>query len=136
MLQEWIPDAVWLNVLALDNMDAFRGLPDAVSRGDAAWRAWCADCWNLVQAARDPVVQSNQCEDPVLACAILVALRTAHSLPHQPHLLIALTCASRYDQEAPERSPVPEYDQRLTKFQRMCIVKARLADRLLLRCIY
>ncbi len=45
MLQEWIPDAVWLNVLALDNMDAFRGLPDAVARGDAAWRAWCA-AWN------------------------------------------------------------------------------------------
>ena len=66
--QEWIPDSVWLNVLALEEMDAFRGLADAVVRGDAAWRAW-------------------------------------------------------YDQEAPERAPVPEYDQRLTKFQRMCIVK-------------
>ena len=40
-VQEWIPDTVWLNVLALDGMDAFRGLPDAVARGDAAWRAWC-----------------------------------------------------------------------------------------------
>lgn len=59
---------MWLNVLALDAMDAFRGLPEAVMRGDALWRAW-------------------------------------------------------YDQEAPERAPVPEYDQRLTKFQRMCIVK-------------
>ena len=66
--QDWIPDAVWLNVLALEAMDAFRGLPDAVVRGDAVWRTW-------------------------------------------------------YDQEAPEKAPMPEYDQRLTKFQRMCIVK-------------
>ncbi len=39
--QEWIPDGVWLGVLALSAMDAFRDIPDAVSRSDAAWRAWC-----------------------------------------------------------------------------------------------
>lgn len=69
-LQEWVPDSVWLNVVALGGMDAFRDLADAVVRGDAAWRAW-------------------------------------------------------YDAEAPERAPVPGYEERLSKFERTCIVKAR-----------
>jgi len=30
-----------------------------------------------------------------------------------------------YDAEAPERAPVPAYEERLSKFERMCIVKAR-----------
>ena len=42
--QEWIPDGVWLNVVALSAMDAFRDIPDAVQRSDAAWRAWCVSC--------------------------------------------------------------------------------------------
>ena len=70
LLQEWVPDSVWLNVVALGGMDAFRDLADAVVRGDAAWRAW-------------------------------------------------------YDAEAPERAPVPGYEERLSKFERTCIVKAR-----------
>lgn len=61
---------MWLNVVALGGMDAFRDLADAVVRGDAAWRAW-------------------------------------------------------YDAEAPERAPVPGYEERLSKFERTCIVKAR-----------
>ena len=67
-MQEWIPDAVWLNVVALASVDALRDLPDAVMREEAAWRAW-------------------------------------------------------YDQEAPERAPMPEYEGRLSKFERMCVVK-------------
>ena len=31
---------------------------------------------------------------------------------------------SWYDTEAPERAPVPAYEQQLSKFERMCIVKA------------
>ena len=69
-VQEWIPDSVWLNVVALGSMDAFRDVADAVSRGDAGWRSW-------------------------------------------------------YDTEAPERAPVPAYEEQLSKFERMCIVKAR-----------
>lgn len=30
-----------------------------------------------------------------------------------------------YDQEAPEKAPIPEYEGRLTKFERMCVVKVR-----------
>ena len=67
-MQEWIPDAVWLNVVALASVDALRELPDAVMREEAAWRTW-------------------------------------------------------YDQEAPERAPMPEYEGRLSKFERMCVVK-------------
>jgi hypothetical protein len=33
---------VWLNVLALSALDAFRDLPDSVARSDAAWRSWYA----------------------------------------------------------------------------------------------
>ncbi len=67
-MQDWIPDAVWLNLVALSSMDAFRDVCDSVFRNDHSWRQW-------------------------------------------------------YDQEAPERAAVPDYEQRLSKFERMCIVK-------------
>jgi dynein heavy chain len=38
--QEWIPDSVWLGVVALSGMEAFRDLPEAVGRADAPWRQW------------------------------------------------------------------------------------------------
>jgi hypothetical protein len=38
--KEWIPDAVWLNIIALSNMDAFRDIPDSVFRNDGLWRQW------------------------------------------------------------------------------------------------
>ncbi len=38
--KEWIPDAVWLNVVALSSMDAFRDIPDSVFRNDGLWRQW------------------------------------------------------------------------------------------------
>ncbi len=42
--KDWLPDACWLNVVALsEGLDAFRDLPDSLARSDAAWRAWCAD---------------------------------------------------------------------------------------------
>jgi dynein heavy chain len=38
--KEWIPDSVWLNIVALSNMDAFRDIPDSVFRNDGLWRQW------------------------------------------------------------------------------------------------
>lgn len=70
LVQDWIPDSVWLNVIALSSIDELRDLPDAVIRNEAAWRAW-------------------------------------------------------YDQEALERGQMPDYEGRLTKFERMCVVKVR-----------
>ena len=67
-MQEWIPDTVWLEVVALSATDALRDLPDSVTRNDSAWRSW-------------------------------------------------------YDNEAPERTPIPDFQTRITKFTRMCIVK-------------
>ena len=61
-------DAVWLNVVALSSLDAFRDLPDLLARSDAAWRQW-------------------------------------------------------YDAEAPEALAVPDFEARLSKFERMCIVR-------------
>ncbi|KAK9794950.1 hypothetical protein WJX73_010224 [Symbiochloris irregularis] len=75
--KEWIPDMVWLEIVALSATDALRDLPDSVTRNDAAWRAW-------------------------------------------------------YDNEAPERTPIPDFQTRITKFTRMCIVKAFREDRTLL----
>eukprot|EP00951_Prasinocladus_malaysianus_P042486 scaffold515957_cov42-Prasinocladus_malaysianus.AAC.1 len=74
--KEWIPDMVWLNIVALSNMDAFRDIADSVFRNDGLWRQW-------------------------------------------------------YDQEAPEMAKVPDYEERLTKFERMCVVKAFREDRTL-----
>ena len=66
--QDWIPDTVWLEILALSAMDSLRDLPDSVVRNDAAWHAW-------------------------------------------------------YDNEAPERAVIPDFQTRVTKFARMCVVK-------------
>ena len=67
-MQDWIPDDVWLNVVALGGLDALRDLPESVARNEAAWHAW-------------------------------------------------------YDQEAPEHTPIPGYETRLTKFECICLVK-------------
>lgn len=67
-LQEWIPDMVWLNVVALSSMTALHDIPDSVFRNDGLWRQW-------------------------------------------------------YDAEAPETANVPDYEDRLSKFERMCVVK-------------
>lgn len=37
-----------------------------------------------------------------------------------------------YDQEAPEVSKVPDYEDRLSKFERMCVVKTFREDRTLI----
>ena len=70
MVQDWIPDLVWLEIVALSAMDSLRDLPDSVVRNDAAWHAW-------------------------------------------------------YDNEAPERAVIPDFQTRISKFARMCVVKVR-----------
>ena len=69
-MQDWIPDLVWLEIVALSAMDSLRDLPDSVVRNDAAWHTW-------------------------------------------------------YDNEAPERAVIPDFQTRISKFARMCVVKVR-----------
>ncbi len=69
-MQEWIPESVWLNILALSEMNAFKDLPESVTRAEVAWRHW-------------------------------------------------------YDAEAPERTAIPTLEDKISKFQRMCIVRVR-----------
>ena len=57
-------------------------------------------------------------------CWLLLIHVLPVSSPEPPCCMKSTSSDCRYDQEAPERSPVPEYDHRLSKFQRMCIVKA------------
>ena len=38
--KDWIPDNVWLSIIALSSMDAFRDIPDSVFRNDGLWRQW------------------------------------------------------------------------------------------------
>ena len=38
--KDWIPDNVWLNIIALSAMDSFRDIPDSVFRNDGLWRQW------------------------------------------------------------------------------------------------
>jgi hypothetical protein len=40
--KDWIPDGVWLSIIALSQMDSFRDLPDSVFRNDGLWKQWCA----------------------------------------------------------------------------------------------
>ena len=36
--KEWIPDGIWLNVVALSSMDTFKDILDSVFRNDGLWR--------------------------------------------------------------------------------------------------
>lgn len=38
--KDWIPDSVWLAVVALSSMDSFRDVADSVFRNDGLWRQW------------------------------------------------------------------------------------------------
>ena len=69
-VQDWIPDNVWLNVIALSSVDSFRDLPEYVIKDEALWKTW-------------------------------------------------------YDQEAPERATLPNYEGKLSKFEQMCLVKVK-----------
>jgi len=83
--ESWIPDNVWLNLVALSEMRAFgdasgagtKSILETVRQNDQLWNAW-------------------------------------------------------YDKEAPEASPVPEYEGHITQFERMCVVKAFRSDRTLI----
>jgi dynein heavy chain, axonemal len=39
--KDWIPDNVWLSVVALSQMDTFRDIADSVFRNDGLWKQWC-----------------------------------------------------------------------------------------------
>jgi len=74
--KEWIPDAAWLNCVALSSMSSLHDLQDSMYKNDGLWRGW-------------------------------------------------------YDQEAPEQARIPDYEEKVSKFERMCIVKAVREDRTL-----
>jgi dynein heavy chain len=38
--KEWIPDAAWLNIIALSSLPIFATLPDSVAKADGPWRQW------------------------------------------------------------------------------------------------
>jgi dynein heavy chain, axonemal len=40
--KDWIPDNIWLAVVALSQMDTFRDIPDSLFRNDCLWKQWCA----------------------------------------------------------------------------------------------
>lgn len=39
--KDWIPDNVWLAVVALAQLETFRDIPDSVFRNDGLWKQWC-----------------------------------------------------------------------------------------------
>jgi len=75
--KEWLPDAAWLDAVALSSHPTFFDLQDSIYRNDGLWRQW-------------------------------------------------------YDQEAPETCKVPDYEDKISKFERMCVVKAIRPDRTLI----
>ena len=135
--KEWLPDACWLNVVALsEGLDAFRDLPDSLARSDAAWRAWCADGGGAAQGRMQGLNQAAL--KALQGCAARFVAHLAGTgyamyvapAASAPHCCADLTNASpapllpaRYDAEAPEALPVPDFEARLSKFERMCIVR-------------
>lgn len=39
----WLQDNVWLNLLALSDIQRFRALPDVIERNKREWREWCGE---------------------------------------------------------------------------------------------
>ena len=75
--KDWIPDTVWLDVVALSSMEVFKELADSIGRNDALWHTW-------------------------------------------------------YDCEAPEGQKIPDYDEKVNSFEKMCLLKAFRPDRVLI----
>ena len=113
-MQEWIPDAVWLNVVALASVDALRDLPDAVMREEGGWRAW----YDQEAPERAPMPEyEGRLSKFERMCVVKVRALKPYTQTHK--------VKPWYDQEAPELAPMPEYEGRLSKFERMCVVKVR-----------
>lgn len=77
--KEWIPDAVWLNIVALSNMDAFRDIPDSVFRNDGLWRQW------YDQEAPEMAKVGAECRQIPAACFLAGEADHAVVLPGGPH---------------------------------------------------
>ena len=75
--KDWIPDTVWLDVVALSSMEVYKELADSIGRNDALWHTW-------------------------------------------------------YDCEAPEGQKIPDYDEKVNSFEKMCLLKAFRPDRVLI----
>ena len=75
--KDWVPDAVWLNTVAMSGLPNFSDMCESVTRNDGLWRLW-------------------------------------------------------FDSEAPEASKIPDYEDKASKFERMCVVRAWREDRTLI----
>jgi dynein heavy chain len=103
--KEWIPDSVWLNIVALSSMDSFRLVAEPTAL------ILCP----FLYAPADPCISLSSYRD------IQDSVFRNDGLWRQ-----------WYDQEAPEMAKVPDYEDRLSKFERMCIVKTFREDRTLI----
>jgi hypothetical protein len=90
--KEWIPDAVWLNIVALSNMDAFRDIPDSVFRNDGLWRQWYDQ-----EAPEMAKVSNDQVPYLCRGCVCLLAGWTC-----DVHLLHLILRAGASMQQAPK----------------------------------
>lgn len=96
--KEWIPDTVWLNVVALSAMDAFRDILDSVFRNDGLWRQWYDQEAPEMAKVRDSAgtlptraSQSDLSTKPALlaplsGCTCLHSSSTMHPVPPGPRL--------------------------------------------------
>lgn len=133
--KEWIPDAVWLNIVALSNMDAFRDIPDSVFRNDGLWRQWYDQ-----EAPEMAKVGLNLCTCGMLivsshtcatgdACLWVTPPLKDPKFRFLDQSYLCDTCVF-YVVLAPFLQ-VPDYEDRLSKFERMCVVKTFREDRTL-----
>lgn len=112
--KEWVPDAVWLNICALSSLDSFRELPDSVFHNDGLWRQW----------------YDQEAPETAKVRARSVGARGRPSVP-QPAARPLLTPPPRARSAAAPHPQVPDYEGRLSKFERMCVVKTFREDRTL-----
>lgn len=116
--KDWIPDNVWLSIIALSSMDAFRDIPDSVFRNDGLWRQWYDQ--EAPEMAKVPDYE-------VRLFAGLSALRQQYQTYLCSHLhtfvLWGISNTSTISSNLQDR---------LSKFERMCVVKTFREDRTLI----
>ena len=136
---EWMPDAVWLNCIALARASAtFRDLPESIVRNEALWKHWYAACLPPTLPPRPLLAPPPPPPPP--ATRHRPHLHHRRHLPPPPrpppprsHLLPPPPSPPRrYDDDTPEGQKVPDFHERCSDFDRLLLVRCMREDRMLL----
>ena len=74
---DWIPDPVWLNVIACCDHPGLGDLADSIYRNEQGWRTW----FELEAPESDPIPDYDSSGTPFQKCLIIRSMRADRCLP-------------------------------------------------------